>query len=34
VYWAKRGFSGIEIEAEYTITKPQASNATVTHTSV
>ena len=31
MYLAKRGFSGIAIEAEYTITRPQASKATVTH---
>jgi hypothetical protein len=30
---AKRGLSGNAIEAEYTITSPQASNATTTHIS-
>ena len=30
---AKRGLSGIAIEAEYTITRPQASSATTTHSS-
>ena len=30
-YLAKRGLSGMAIDAEYTITSPQASSATVTH---
>jgi hypothetical protein len=30
----KRGLSGSAIEAEYTITSPQASSATTTHSKV